>query len=273
MNHEEKKIAEQLQGPFAFGDVRIRVKVKVPKGEEGANGEITEATATFHLEESAIQKRLDSVSGIFGWCSELASKFDKTLSYGLSLFFAERGEWVTKYGEAGEGAFIKAAELWGIGRYLRQIPPIPVEAKRKGDDFDVKDGQESILRAAYQSAVSLIFGSNAGDSSDDCYDSNGDAADQNGYKVHSIKPSGKNSHLLELLSDNGKSVTAFVKNDDHSQAIKVGSYLLNVQIEQKSSNNGNYNLITAYRIHNYGHNQSKTNGHAQNKAQDQAHAA
>jgi len=66
------------------------------------------------------------------------------------------------------------------------------------------------------------------------------------YKVVSIKPSGKSSLLLELEDKNGKVTAAYIKADDRN--ITVGSCLRNVDIEQKTSNYGDYNLINACQV-------------------------
>jgi len=66
------------------------------------------------------------------------------------------------------------------------------------------------------------------------------------YKVVSIKPSGKNSQLLELADKDGKVTAAYIKADDRN--ITVGSCLRNVDIEQKTSNYGDYNLINACQV-------------------------
>jgi hypothetical protein len=66
-----------------------------------------------------------------------------------------------------------------------------------------------------------------------------------GFKVHSVKPSGKESQLLELCDSNGEITTAYIKSGD--KGITIGSFLHNVNIEKKTSSFGPYNLITAYK--------------------------
>ena len=53
------------------------------------------------------------------------------------------------------------------------------------------------------------------------------------YRVQSVKPSGKESQLLELIGVGGEVVAAYVRNSD--EAIKVGSALRDVNMVQKQS--------------------------------------
>ena len=66
------------------------------------------------------------------------------------------------------------------------------------------------------------------------------------FKVHSVKPSGKSSQMLELIDGSGKVVTAYIKASD--QTIVTGSRLRGVQMERKNSDYGEYNLINAYQL-------------------------
>lgn len=61
-----------------------------------------------------------------------------------------------------------------------------------------------------------------------------------------MKPSGKESQLLQLVNANGEVVSAYIKNSD--KAVKPGSKLQNVNIVPKQSSNGQYNLISGYQI-------------------------
>ena len=66
------------------------------------------------------------------------------------------------------------------------------------------------------------------------------------YKVRSVKPSGKSSQVLELLSGDGRVTKAYIKNLD--QSIKTGACLNGVRMERKKSEYGEYNLINAYQL-------------------------
>ena len=71
----------------------------------------------------------------------------------------------------------------------------------------------------------------------------GEASD---YWVQSVKPSGKESQLLELVNTGGEVVAAYIKNSDNS--VKVGSMLKEVDLVQKQSSYGQYNLVNGYKI-------------------------
>ena len=66
------------------------------------------------------------------------------------------------------------------------------------------------------------------------------------FKIHGMKPSGKNSQLLELCNREGEIKSAFIKDDE--EGIVRGAYLRNVQFEEKSGTYGKYSVITAYEI-------------------------
>jgi len=66
------------------------------------------------------------------------------------------------------------------------------------------------------------------------------------YKVRSVKQSGKNSQLLELVNKDGKVTAAYIKAG--CQTIVAGSCLRDVEIEQKTGTFGVYNLINACKL-------------------------
>jgi hypothetical protein len=66
------------------------------------------------------------------------------------------------------------------------------------------------------------------------------------YKIHSIKPAGGGSQLLELCNSEGLITPAYVKSDD--QGIAVGVHLRNVKLNEKSGQYGKYNLIAGYEL-------------------------
>jgi hypothetical protein len=66
------------------------------------------------------------------------------------------------------------------------------------------------------------------------------------FKIHSMKPAGKESQLLELCSPDGEITSAYVRTNE--QGIAIGVHLRNVQLEERSNSYGNYNLLTGYEI-------------------------
>jgi len=65
------------------------------------------------------------------------------------------------------------------------------------------------------------------------------------YTIHSVRSSGKNSQLLELIDGNGEFITAYIKVGDPT--IKPELRLYGVSMERKHSTHGDYNLIATYR--------------------------
>ena len=72
------------------------------------------------------------------------------------------------------------------------------------------------------------------------------ATQENVYKIQSIKPAGGDSHLLELLNNTGKITSAYTQAI--GKGVTVGSYLRNVELEQKKASFGSYHLITKYEL-------------------------
>jgi len=66
------------------------------------------------------------------------------------------------------------------------------------------------------------------------------------YKVRSVKPSGQNSLLLELVDKGGNVTAAYIKADGRN--IAVGSCLSDVDIERKPGTYGEYNRINNCKV-------------------------
>jgi len=66
------------------------------------------------------------------------------------------------------------------------------------------------------------------------------------FKVHSMKPAGQKSKLLELCSHDGKITPAYISANE--QALAVGVNLRNVNIEEKTGAHGKYNLLISYEV-------------------------
>ena len=243
-----QNLTQKLMAPFPFEEIEAKIQV--------ASKEKPIGMAVFYIDSRAIQKRLDDAVGALNWSNHFSAWQDKAQICGISIFNEDRREWVTKHDgaensdiEAIKGgltdAFKRAAVLWGIGRYLYQIDGIWVEVEQRGKSYLIKDNQLPKLRAAYEAAVKRIFGAMASQPG-------GQKPTPNNirpifeYKIHSIKPAGKNSQLLELYSHYGELKDAYIRNNQ--EGIVVGAYLKNVRFEEKSGSLGKYNLIAAYEI-------------------------
>lgn len=258
MNQNE--IITRLREPFTSKEIEWKIQVTTQDKTRGM--------AVPYVNSRAIQKRLDETAGVFNWRNEYSMWHEKSQICGISIFFEERGDWVTKFDGAEcsdiepikgglSDAFKRTAVLWGIGRYLYELDGIWVEIEQKGKSNVIKDNQQSILEKAYNDAIARIFNAYAALVNSGEKPTSAPSASQQPstaapdfsdgiYKVHSAKPSGKDSQLVELVDTNGELTTAYIKSGDSS--VKSGINLKNVKIESKTSQYGQYNLIKAYEV-------------------------
>lgn len=255
MNQNE--LITLLREPFKANEIEWKLQVTMQDKLRGL--------AVPYIDSRAIQRRLDETVGIFDWRNEYTVWQEKAQICIISIFCEERGEWVSKSDgapnsdfEAVKGglsdSFKRAAVVWGIGRYLYELSGVWVDIEQKGKSYAIKDSQFSRLDNEYNTAVAKLFDTasptqtGASDTSDNKQPPSQTTPPpvDSIYKVHSIKPSGKASQVLELIDNDGEITTAYVKNTDTS--IKAGLCLRNVTIEQKNSSYGKYNLIANYEL-------------------------
>jgi hypothetical protein len=116
----------KLQQPFPASDIEWRVQ---QAGE--SNGKIW-AQVLCYVTNRAIQERLDEVFGVFGWKNSYDKAPDGGVLCGISVWDADKQEWVPKYDGAENtameavkgglsGSMKRAAVQWGIGRYLYNL--------------------------------------------------------------------------------------------------------------------------------------------------------
>lgn len=127
--------ARLLALPFTFEEIEwrvLRVSKKKPVAQVAA-----------YVDSRAIQKRLDEVVGRENWQNEFVTvagnKNEETTHIcKLSIYYKDRGEWITKSDGAGctdvepikgglSNAFKRSASMWGIGRYLYELKNIWAE--------------------------------------------------------------------------------------------------------------------------------------------------
>ena len=258
MNNNHEEMITRLKEPFKSNEIEWKIQVMTSDKKRGM--------AVAYMDARAVQKRLDEVIGPFDWKNVYSLWHDNSQICGISIFNDERNEWVTKFdgAENSESEPIKgglsdslkrAASTWGIGRYLYEMDGVWVDIEPKGKSFGIQQNQFGKLENAYNSAVNRIFGTapkqqgkSAATPSAPANANDGQTVENSDhdFKVHSIKPSGKASQILELIDGNGEVITAFIKASD--QTITAGSRLRGVQIERKNSDRGEYNLINAYQL-------------------------
>lgn len=129
-----KDFQRQLNQPFESHEIEWRINRK------GFSNGKPWATAIPYITSRAVQDRLDSVFGLFGWQNETKMVTDKGFLSGISI--KHDGEWITKW-DGAEGsnsngmdliksgssnALKRAAVLLGIGRYLYDLDEFFVES-------------------------------------------------------------------------------------------------------------------------------------------------
>lgn len=129
-------IKARLQAPFAPDELEWRVGA--------TSGDKSKGMALAYVTNRAIQNRLDDVFGPFGWRNEYQQWQGKSQLCGISVYDAEKGEWVTKWDGADNTEFEstkgglsdamkRAAYQWGIGRYLYKLDAKWVPIKPVGN--------------------------------------------------------------------------------------------------------------------------------------------
>ena len=252
MNYEE--MIKKLREPFSSKEIDWKIQVTTQDKSKGM--------AVVYMDARAVQKRLDEVVGAFNWKNVYSLWHDNSQICGISIFNAERNEWVTKFDGAENSdiepikgglsdSFKRAAAVWGIGRYMYEIDGIWVEIEARGKSFVIKQNQYSRLENEYNAAISKLFASDSKQKNASAIQPTQISVIDNAkiaydYEVHSIRLSGKSSQVLELVDNNGDMIKAYIRAADKS--IKTGVRLCNVHIEKKKNNYGEYNLISAYQI-------------------------
>jgi hypothetical protein len=263
MNHED--IIKRLREPFSNKEIEWKIQV--------TSQDKTKGLAVAYMDARAVQKRLDEVVGPFNWKNEYSLWHDHAQICGISLYDAEKEQWVTKFDGAENSdiepvkgglsdSFKRAATVWGIGRYLYELDGQWVEIEPKGKSFSIKQSQYNKLESAYNATINRIFGFAPKQENASASPSNNQTpapsmpSDVNisqppkgpafDYRVQLVKPSGKNSQFVELVNNKGEKVTAYIKATD--TAVTTGSQLKNVVLSQRDSQYGKYNLIDEYEL-------------------------
>lgn len=150
----------KLKAPFPHEKISWRVGA--------TNKEKTSAIALAYIDARDVADRLDEVCGPQGWQDLYPHAGEKT-SCKIGIFcppdptLGGSYEWIWKENgcgdsdiEAAKGAFSdalkRAAVMWGIGRYLYDVPNIWVDIVPYGKSYKIKNPQDAKLKAALISA-------------------------------------------------------------------------------------------------------------------------
>lgn len=140
----------KLAVPFPPTDLEWRI------GRAGQKDGKIWATAFAYVTNRAIMQRLDDVVGMGNWRNEKPTAWDTgTPGVVSGISIKIDGEWVTKWDGADQpdtepvkggfsNAMKRAAVLWGIGRYLYDLPEGYVTIDEKGRFYQGKNDKKNI---------------------------------------------------------------------------------------------------------------------------------
>ena len=154
--------AAALQYPFTANEIEWRV---LHTTKDKSKGQVAA-----YVDSRAIQDRLDAVLGRENWQNRFCTVQGKdnastTQVCELSIYYPDRGEWITKSNGAGNtdiepvkgglsNAFKRAASMWGVGRYLYDLKNLWVPLK---DGKYIPDDQLPILIKQYNQFVRQLL--------------------------------------------------------------------------------------------------------------------
>ena len=142
------EIIRRLREPFSGREIEWKIQATSQDKKRGM--------AVAYMDARAVQKRLDETIGPFNWKNVYSLWHDNSQICGISIFYDERKEWVTKFDGAENSdfepikgglsdSFKRAASVWGIGRYLYEMEGIWVEIESRGKSFVIKQSEQTSL--------------------------------------------------------------------------------------------------------------------------------
>lgn len=161
MSHD---LQTKLAAPFADSDIEWRL--------QWSDDEKGSGIAVPYVTNRAIQNRLDKTVGVDCWRNEYIpwhSDGKKASQIcGISIYFAERKEWITKYDGAEDSdiepvkgglsdSMKRASVQWGIGRYLYEMDTVFVDTEKRGRTTVIKKSSQPKLDAEHQRTIKKMF--------------------------------------------------------------------------------------------------------------------
>ena len=273
----EKQMAA-LEYPFAAAEIEWRV---LRTTKDKIKGQV----AAF-IDSRAIQKRLDDVLGRENWQNRLCTIPGKdndatTHICEISIFYADRGEWITKSDGAGctdiepikgglSNAFKRAASMWGIGRYLYNLTGIWIPIK---DGKYIPNEQLPILANQYNRFVNQYLAAkktsvetqmtatvqNSTAQTADVPQTSPEpqsrfhpqnvSAQEDSWRIIDVQVSKGGSGaqtLITLQNPTGKSFSGYIRGE---VPLKAGQNLRDLKVTKKNSPIvGDYNIVESYQM-------------------------
>lgn len=270
----EKQTAA-LEYPFTASEIEWRV-LRATKDK-------TKGQVAAFVDSRAIQKRLDDVLGRENWQNRLCTVPGKdngstTHICEIRIFYADRGEWITKSDGAGctdiepikgglSNAFKRAASMWGIGRYLYNLTGIWIPIK---DGKYIPDEQLPVLAKQYNRFVNqyLAAGNPSGETkpaavpqsasaqttaaapeNQSRFHAQNTAAQEDSWRITDVQVSKGGSGaqtLITLQNPTGKSFSGYIRGE---APLKTGQSLRDLKVTKKNSPVvGDYNIVESYQM-------------------------
>lgn len=251
-----KEQINALLAPFSAEEVQWRLR------NSNDNG----GYAVPYLDSRAIQNRLDEVLGKENWqnaftCAATGNQKESVATIcTISIYFADRGEWVSKSDGAGptdiepvkgglSDAFKRAASMWGVGRYMYELSDVWVNTEMKGKSKVVAESSKPKLADTYNKAIARIFGTAPKTDAKPTSPAKPQpekALSKPVFEVISSKITNgkKQSTTVHLRQPDGSNVTGYIPG---SIELPAGQKLTDVRLEEKQHESaGSYYVITGY---------------------------
>lgn len=273
--------AAALQYPFTANEIEWRVL--------HATKDKTKGQVAAYVDSRAIQDRLDTVLGRENWQNHFRTVQGKdnastTQVCELSIYYPDRGEWITKSNGAGNtdiepvkgglsNAFKRAASMWGIGRYLYDLKNIWIPLK---DGKYLPDEQLPALEKQYNRFVNQLLSAgneetrkqqaapavqpkpapapqtvppNQARPSQGRFPQQTPPKAEDSWTVTKLQVSRGGSGAQTLITaqkPTGESVTGYIRGE---APLKTGQSIRNLKIIKKNSPIvGDYNIVESYQM-------------------------
>lgn len=274
-----EKQKEELEYPFTALEIEWRI---LSRTNDKSKGQVAA-----YVDSRAIQERLDTVLGRENWQNRFFTISGKdngatTHICEISIFYADRGEWITKSDGAGctdiepikgglSNAFKRAASVWGIGRYLYKLSGIWIPIK---DGKYIPNDQLPILTSQYNRFVKQYLSAEKPNArtkpaspsqkaasaqaetatrtpleNQSRFHAQSTGVQQDSWKITDVQVSKGGSGaqtLITLQNSTGKTLSGYIRGE---APLKTGQSLRDLKITKKTSPIvGDYNIVDSYQM-------------------------